>query len=238
MKNIASEISEYFIPNQALLFFQSRNRKDQEAYVELYDIGRNGEPFNGRPLSDIESGKLAALLQRSTQNQHNIFQAGEIFDSNLLYLNPNKGYAVWQTPPGKETLLFCDQLGIPDGRANMPSMLWKASIDELYIYALRTGQRATEITPLYKAPFFNIYDDNRVCTGTVEIDFSDVCNLEEFIKTWQYNFFHSYFSHMIGDRSPVRKNIIQLWKSLVGTDKKFPVKELIKCGITLKDILK
>lgn len=73
--------------------------------------------------------------------------------------------------------------------------------------------------------------------GTVDTDFTDAENITEFMERWEQAFWNSYFSHLNGDSSPVKGNIVQLWQGLVGTGKKFPNEIFIKQGKTIKDIL-
>ena len=237
MKNLHEQLTEQYIPEQALVFFRNGKRGKQGAYVELYDIGSEGEPYNARPLSSSESNRLATLLLTSKENSRNFLQPRNVFDPKLLYTDLVKGFAVWYTAAGKRDLLFSDDLEVPNGKAEVPALLWKATEESLYIYALPNNKRPDRNTILCHAPFFNIYDDGRVCTGTVEINFSKAECLEDFTKIWEANFFESYFSHMIAGQSPVKKNIVQLWKTLIASNKPFPNKELRKCGISLQTIL-
>lgn len=93
-----------------------------------------------------------------------------------------------------------------------------------------TDSQINEQTLLYHAPFFNLYNDGRVCMGTVKVDIKADCHLEDFMQSCEQYFFNSYFSHLIGNASPVKENIIQLWQKLVGSDKPFPLKSLLKNG--------
>lgn len=73
--------------------------------------------------------------------------------------------------------------------------------------------------------------------GTVAVNIQPDCLLEEFMQLWQQYFFNSYFSHLMQEHNPVKGNIIQLWKNLVGSRKKFPQKALIKNGLTIKNLI-
>jgi len=74
--------------------------------------------------------------------------------------------------------------------------------------------------------------------GNVNIEFSGDLYLEDFMAEWERYFFGSTFSHLLGDCSPVSSNIVQLWKSLVGTNQKFPMSILKPTGCFLKEVLK
>lgn len=115
-------------------------------------------------------------------------------------------------------------------------MLWKADKNGLTVFALANDRRPTEKTPLFYPPFFNIYEKGNVCMGTVSIDIKNSSSVEEFIQAWEDYFFNSYFSHSLF-ANLTQKNIVNLWKNLVNTNKPFPKEVLKKNNRTLKNLL-
>ena len=136
----------------------------------------------------------------------------------------------------EHTLHFTESLGIPSGTCCIPPMIWKASRDKLWVYAWSGTDKPTIETNLFKAPFFNIYSDNSVCMGTVKRNSQADKGLEDFMHKWMKYFFNSYFSHALG-ASPVKTNIVNLWKDLSGTGKPFPMNVLNKANLQLKNII-
>jgi hypothetical protein len=61
--------------------------------------------------------------------------------------------------------------------------------------------------------------------------------VEEFTRAWEDYFFNSYFSHFMGENSPVKGNCVSLWKDLVATGRAFPTAVLKKSNKTLKNLL-
>ncbi|HEY0054295.1 MAG TPA: PRTRC system protein B, partial [Pedobacter sp.] len=189
-------------------------------------------------LTVRESTALAKALDTSEELKSNFLKPAGILPKNVLYINPDRnGYAVWHTPEQYLNLLFSKDLTIPNGKTFIPSLIWKASKKTLQIYAYESGAELNEQTLLYHAPFFNIYNNGKVCMGTVAVNIQPDCLLEEFIQLWQQYFFNSYFSHLMQEHNPVKGNIIQLWSNLVGSRKKFPHKALRKNGLTLKNLI-
>ncbi|MEA9414336.1 PRTRC system protein B [Flavobacterium sp. PL02] len=237
MKDITADFGTLYNPVKALVIYQ-KYASDKTIYVESYDMDKNGYPTNAHPLSLKESTQLANALDTSDELKRNFLKPLGLLPKNVLYINPDHdGYAIWHTPSQKADLFFVESLGIPNGKASIPPLLWKASKNTLWIYALDGTTAITETTSLYHAPYFNLYSDGRVCMGTVSVNIKTDCLLEEFIQLWEQYFFNSYFSHLISEKSPVKGNIIQLWQSLVNTRKKFPMKVLIKNGLTLNKLL-
>lgn len=237
MKDITAYFGELYFPKKAFLFYQS-STEPSGFYVETYDIDENGHPVNAHPLSVKESQALAITLDMGSQLTRRYLTAKGLMPQNILHINPaGEGCVIWHTPVGQQGLLFSESLGIPSGKAYIPAMVWKASVKNLYVYALKSPNTRSEKTVLYKAPFFNIHPDGRVCMGTVVVDVENQTSLEDFISRWQQYFFGSYFSHLIEGLSPVKESVVQLWQNQIQTGCDFPVAKLIKTGLTLKDVL-
>lgn len=236
MKNITDKLEAIYLPKKALVIYESANEREG-VYVEAYDMDKRGNPVNAHPLSVQETIALADCLNSAREVRTDYLGCEGLLPERLLHVNTYRGCAVWHTPPQQVNLLFTENLGIPCGMAAVPALLWKADRNKLSLFALNTKGKPKAETTLYRAPFFNVYEDGEVCMGTVDTDFTDTENITEFMERWEQAFWNSYFSHLNGDSSPVRGNIVQLWQGLVGTDKKFPNEVLIKQGKTIKDIL-
>lgn len=237
MKDITTTFGTLYSPIKAFVVYQKEST-DKTIYVEAYDMDKKGYPINAHPLSLKESTQLANALDTSEELTRRFLKPSGLLPKNVLYINTDHdGYAIWYTPAQKVNLFFVDSLGITDGKASVPPLLWKASKNTLYIYAMYTETNVNEQTALYNAPFFNLYEDGRVCMGTVSVNIKTDCLLEEFMQEWEKYFFNSYFSHLIHKQSPAKENIIQLWQRLVNTPKPFPMKSLLKNGLTIKNLL-
>ncbi|MFV8375928.1 PRTRC system protein B [Flavobacterium sp. GSP11] len=237
MQDITTTFGTLYNPVIAFVVYQ-KNNADKTIYVEAYDMDKNGYPINAHPLSLRESTQLANALDTSNELKRSFLKPSGLLPKNVLYINPDHdGYVIWCTPSQRVDLFFVDGLAIPNGNAFVPPLLWKASKNSLWIFAMDSDKEINEQTALSYAPFFNLYEDGRVCMGTVSVNITPDCLLEEFIEKWEQYFFNSYFSHLIQRKSPLKGNIIQLWQSLVNTRKKFPMKTLVKNGLTLKKIL-
>lgn len=238
--NIVNDITENFgtlyHPKSALVFYETIGT-NTDVYVEHFDMDSNGTPINAHPLTVKEANVLAKALKTDEENSKAFLKPKGILPTNILHINPSeKGTVLWYTKAQQRKLYFVDSLGIPNGKAQVPSMLWFANKSSLTVFALANDKRPTEKTPLHYAPFFNIYEKGNVCMGTVSIDIKNSASVEEFIRTWEHYFFNSYFSHSLCENL-TKKNIVNLWKDLIGTDKPFPKEVLKKNNKTLKNLL-
>jgi len=236
MNNITKDFGNTYIPKSALLIYQSQQGK--KIYVESFRMDKNGCPIDPHPLTINESKTLSRALDVSGGYRENFLRPCGLIPRNVLYFNQGMdGCAIWYSPAIKVPLLFNESLGIPNGTAWLPPLLWKADRHELYIYALSKNKRPHNAAVLFHAPFFNLYEDGRVCMGTVKINIPSSASLEDFIERWQAYFFGSYFSHLISGESPVKGNIVQLWQNLICSETKFPIDTLKQHHITLNKLI-
>jgi PRTRC genetic system protein B len=236
MTDLTASFGTLYLATKAFVLYNEQ--KGKNVYVESYDMDEQGFPINAHPLSVREAAALAKVLDTSGDMNRSFLKSKSLLPANVLYVNPgHNGYAVWHTAAQSVSLRFVESLGIPSGNANIPALFWKASKNHLQLYALKGTVSLTEDTPLFHAPFFNVYENGKVCMGTVNIKISADCQLEEFMEKWQRYFFDSYFSHLITTRSPIKGNIVQLWQQLIKTGKNFPEKILTPNGLTLKNLL-
>lgn len=237
VKNIAENFGTLYHPKSALVFYETAGN-ETDIYVEHFDMDSKGTPVNAHPLTVKEANALAKALQTDEEKNRAFLKPKGILPTNILHINPSeKGKVLWYTKAQQRQIYFVNGLDIPSGTVQVPPMLWFANKNSLAVFALATDRRPTEKTPLYYAPFFNIYEDGKVCMGTVNIDIKNLASVEEFVQAWESYFFNSYFSHLLGSHSPIKGNCINLWKDLIGTDKPFPKDVLKRNNKTLKNLL-
>ena len=236
VNNIAENFGTLYHPKSALVFYETAGT-ETDMYVEHFDMDSNGTPINAHPLTVKEANILAKALQTDEEKSTAFLKPKGILPTNILHINPSeKGTVLWYTKAQQRQLYFVNGLGVPNGKAQVPPMLWFANKNSLSVFALANDRRPTEKTLLHYAPFFNIYEKGNVCMGTVSIDIKNSASVEEFIQAWEHYFFNSYFSHSLCE-NVTRKNIVTLWKDLINTDKPFPKEVLKKNNKTLKNLL-
>lgn len=239
MKDVTQNFGTLYYPTTALVFYQNDDR-NKDTYVEYFDMDKNGNPINAHPLTEREAKILAKALITKTQRgkKQDFLKPNGILPAHVLQINPSEnGSVLWFTKSMKRQLFFTENLEIPNGMAEVPAMLWSANKRGLKIYALANNRRPSENTPLFFAPFFNVYENGNVCMGTVDVHIQNSTSLEEFIKKWEDYFFNSYFSHLMNEHNPINGNCVNLWKSLINTEKQFPKETLKKVNRTLKNLL-
>ena len=239
MKDITQDFGTLYHPTTALVFYQNDER-NIETYVEHFDLDENGNPINAHPLTEREAKKLAKALATKTQRKknQNFLKPKGVLPTHILHINPSEnGSALWYTKSMNRQFYFTENLEIPNGRAEVPAMLWLANQRSLKVFALPNNRRPTEKTELFYAPFFNVYENGNVCMGTVDVHIQNSTSLEEFTTKWEDYFFNSYFSHLMNEHNPINGNCVSLWKSLINTKKTVPKETLRTANRTLKNLL-
>lgn len=237
MENIAQDFGVLYHPKSALVFYQTTDR-NKDVYVEHFDMDKNGNPVNAHPLTIREAKFLSKALNIQTEKSKQFLKSQYILSENILHINPNSnGSVIWYKKSQNVNLFFSENLGIPNGSAQIPALLWFANKQNLVIFALASDRRPTEKSVLYHAPFFNVYDRGNVCMGTVDVDIKNSASIEEFTDAWENYFFNSYFSHLMNGHNPIKGNLVNVWKELINTENPFPKKFLKKTNKTLKNLL-
>lgn len=237
IEELTEGINTPYYPKSAFVIY--KNIANNNCYIEHFDIDEQGRMMNAHPLSVRESERLSKALTTKEERNKTFLKPKGVISTNVLHINPSeKGNLIWYTKAQKRNLYFVERLGIPSGTAFVPTLVWKATKDSLSIYALKSNSRPNGNTKLFYAPFFNIYENGKVCMGSVNIDIKETTSLEDFMQVWETYFFESYFSHLLDNYCPTKRNITNLWKSLIDTEKPFPNKELKENNKTLKDLIK
>jgi PRTRC genetic system protein B len=99
---------------------------------------------------------------------------------------------------------------------------------DLYIWALDTNERPTEQTKLFRAPYFNIYDNAHLCEGNYKLPSN--CDPAHIAK-WEESFFSTSFTHSNTDQRQLTAHPHghnALWREMAKTRRKLFVNEYLK----------
>lgn len=224
-------------PAAALLVFKPE-QSDNDLYIEYYDIDSSGCPVNPRPLSVQEAMGLAKALSSQKSAATAFLKPKGIIPATVLHINlADTGSVVWYTKANVQQLHFTESLKLPSAAIALPALVWRADRKHLSVYALKGKGKPSLATPLFYAPFFNLYRNGNVCMGTVNVQIKTCASLEAFTAAWQGYFFGSFFSHLIDGHNPIGGNLVSLYKKLMGTGEPFPIEMLQPCRKQLKDLL-
>ena len=161
------------------------------------------------------------------------FSTGMLPKNTLWWTNTAGGpvFALWEEPK-VHRLALQEMPGQPPRRFSvpLPGIIFLCSPGQApWVFALK--KRPTkESDMVYRAPFCNIFQSGRVCTGNHKFP-RDVGQQPD-------SFFRSFFSPTadLQDRSGrFPQNVVNLWEFLDGK-KKYPLNDLVKHG-RVKDLM-
>lgn len=99
---------------------------------------------------------------------------------------------------------------------------------DLYVWALADNARPDAQTPLFRAPYFNVYQTGHLCEGSYRLP--ENCDLAG-IPQWESAFFDTHFSHTNLDARQLTSHPHghnALWREMLKTRlKTFPAKWLL-----------
>lgn len=202
-------------------------------YLERRDIDASGKMGAGIPLTeDCISG-----IAKSFSSTDRFMVHGEI-PANMLYADCRRGREkyVWYRKPEKRNIFFTEGIEIPSGLVSVPGLVYKVENKELFVFSY-VSKRLTSKTQLYRAPFFNVYTNGKICLGNAKAKKPQECTYSGIMEYWEDMFWKSEFSHLLGP-NPVCSNLSSLYKKLINTDKAFPVEELVKEKMKVGGLLK
>lgn len=216
-----------------------------EHAVLIYS-GRNGSAFATFHNIDVHEGKATLLPGKAMTPQRGIALAksltrsvvmGGFLPENVLYMDGD--VIVWWMPAKERHIAFKTQeelIGERAGVAPHPGLVFAASSNGWWVWAVKSRSRPTPGTALYRAPYMNVYDNGVICAGSVKLPGSTAV---EKITGWNEAFFGSFFTHTNGAKmAKVEGGLYRLWRDLLdGQYHQFPNGVLVSAGMSLGDFI-
>lgn len=142
-------------------------------YVTRHGILREaGRPAALGPGQPIERSDLARLLRAAGRD---VGIAGWVSPA-MIYIGPE--LLVWKSPPKVRPMFFelrsaegvgAKALAKRAGTAIQPSLVWAVTRRRWYVWAHLHNAEAGPKTPLFQAPYLNVYDTGEICTGNAAV---------------------------------------------------------------------
>jgi PRTRC genetic system protein B len=215
---------------EALLIYRDR----QSSFITRHDVTarKDAPPTLGaaQPLTVAFIESLMRSLSGSVQ--------AEVLPANILAKADRM--IVWWTPAKLRQMFYENSEGKAaelNGRIfPQPPLVWRVSNGELNIRALTENKRPDGSTKLAVAPFWNLSDDGRVCTGTMRRPDSATVAAS---PAWERGFYESAFTHAnVGRLTRHESGFDGLWSDLAGKRNRFPLETLIVLPQTLAQFVR
>lgn len=179
---------------KAILLYSSDGGSLSYATIHPVDQDSSGSApviRAGRPADQASLKAVCSSLIESAR-----IRSGLLSD-NILSIGLE--HVVWWSRPGMRTHFFnCREVegtvsvGNRSGKAPTPGMIFVARGQTLWAYAIKGDARPTLDTPLYHAPLMNVWNDGKVCVGSMPLPDA---TLTESVVKWEQSFWESNFSH-------------------------------------------
>jgi PRTRC genetic system protein B len=197
---------------------------------------KGGEIGPGELLTRAAWADLLAEVGRSDEGGETPLR--RLTNPHLLYSDPSR--ILWWSPRRRQTIYFrtgrkAFDEAVNGEEVNHPSLLFLATASNLYIYALQGRQRPDETTPVFAAPYFNVYADGHMCRGNITLP--DRANPAD-IPLWEDAFFQTNFTHSNrGDNlTAYLGGHDGAWKAAIGAAFDWD-DHLIPQGLTVREVL-
>lgn len=157
----ASEITKSnYEPVLDLVFYKNNESEIYVEYAEIVGLQTKGY----KPLSIAAYVKLSENFVVNKESQNFGFKS--VIPSNVVHFSTSTvtPYIVWLSKSRYTT--FWNKHN--EQKMTYPHLLFILRDNALYIYAVKT-MKIKETTPLFNTPFPNLYGDNRMCFGTMNI---------------------------------------------------------------------
>lgn len=180
----------------------------------------------GRPLT---REALLAMFEKLAK-KHSLNT--DIIPENVLSISAD--HMVWWMPAGERNVFFNnEELGKRAAKVPHPALMFAVAKGQWYIFALGKNERPNEKTVLQFAPYFNVYDNCAICSGSAKVPrrISAYATGE-----WENAFFDSEFTHINGKEKKAThpRGEYAMWKELLdGVYTTFPVEFLTPTQFTL-----
>lgn len=211
-----------------------------KAVLVAYE-GNGAYSLESHPV--LEDGTVGAAKSVSVELMRKIAQSFDsgygnkprgVLPRRLLYADTrlDDSVLVWWTAPGPRMLTFKPEVGLPDGIYNMPGVIYRFH-RSLSVWAF-AGKRPPLKAELYKGPFFNYYEDCRMCLGNSRISIPSEPTWDDVLNAYEGAFWNSLNAHLICDPmvkgADIKKELRKAMKA------PFDLSRCRKAGKSLSDI--
>jgi PRTRC genetic system protein B len=231
--------NQAFCLTHALLFYHDQSR---QTLATLHRV-RNKELLQGKAVDVAELDDLFHSPGQRTRMRIMPPQVIACSRTEVLWFERSRIRPIYFNIPESEAKRrFLNRISGED--VIWPNLLFKISREEIYCWAVKSSARPGLNKKLYRAPFTNIFIDDKVCLPNGIPD-----NPDDDIVTYAGKalnvIFRGHFSHLYGEqvkRIGYYHGLDRFWENMVKQTakkkiKSFPAKQLIPTALTVRSVL-
>lgn len=207
--SIITDLTNKFEPVQLITVYHDRERR---FYLESAEIvkGRLGES------SPLTEDVLTGIVNYFSDLKKDEDSIKGIIPDCMLYCEwaIESKVLIWYNKPTPRQMYFTDNLKIPSGMANQPTIIYAAVNNCLHVFVAKTS-KVNEKTPLFIAPYHNTSLDGSVCLGSSSVRRPAKPTYLNMIEYWEKKFWNSEFSHLADSEDLIKGNVNLFWKDMI-----------------------
>ncbi|WP_059414424.1 PRTRC system protein B [Cupriavidus basilensis] len=195
------------------------------------------DPATGRPMLDVAVPlNRRALLHALKQVAENALPKGEFLPPTILSVSQD-AITWWCAPANRRVFMDCAELGRRTAVVPHPGLVFRAASNGFSVFSVLEETRPKPETALYEPPYFNTWDNGKICIGTAHVPKQiDVASVEG----WEEAFFRSAFTHPNHGRQRVtyENGVYAFWRDMLdGRFLAYPKEVLVSMNCTLGQLL-
>lgn len=226
----------FYQPTTVLTVYKS---KFDKFYIEAAPVIEDKGAFTTGAARPLDEETIISLLgaMRTTERSLITTSASEFLPQNLLFTHQSasKQIIAWYTFPQQKIMRFTDshEHKLKTGPRDIPGLVYIYVNDDLYVFAYKGKKRPLPTTVMFRAPFYNVYEEGRVCMGTVRKQGIRKSYYGDLMTAWETKLWNSFFTdEEYNKRATIDLKV--LWKKF---RQPFSEKVLVRQGKSLKSIL-
>lgn len=231
MIRVHSEETPFRALNAILLYGQH-----QPSYASIHDV--RVDPDGGLSIEAGTSASVDGLKKLFETLDPSRVSHPTFLDPRLLSQGPS--WSVWWVRPQTRRVWFKgSDFRKTSAEVPHPGLVFAVSPCGWYVFAVAGKTRPRPTTKLYQAPYLNIYEDGKICEGSMQRP--DEAAPDD-LDAWGACFFNSYFTHpnihQPNRLVKYRGGPIRFWNAmLAGKYAKFPTEVLVPLNLSVEHLL-
>ena len=206
----------------------------QTVFASVHDVKTEGGIASIKAGTPVSKTGLVNMMQTLVPEN---YAPAELLGSHILAKGGN--YLAWYCKPQKREVWFkCAELGEGEitAKTNHPGLVFIIRNEKWCVFAVKGNKRPTSNTPLFVAPYLNVWKGGHICTGNIDTPKGE---LKFSTEAWEEAFFRSFFTHPNqhekGALTKYRGGIFPLWRALM-KGRAFPTESLVAANETLGQV--
>ena len=217
--------------DQAVLIYRGASDRALATVHQVEAVDGKPVILAGCAMTPRAAIQLARALSKAVEHSGFLPETALYMDGDLL---------LWWLPPATRHVAFrAPELGAPERGEVVPhpGLVFAASSTVWKVWAVKGKQRPTVQSPLYQAPYFNVWEGGNICRGNVQTPQGTTA---ERIEAWNAAFLGSFFTHPNAQGKLVRYRggSYAFWRDMLdGRFKSFPERVLVDAKTTIGQLL-